>query len=82
MDTLAHSKEHCDRFEALKNTGKYIYTSYYTKGYVEDTAEWTPQYGTNDCSTTDFENTCWFNEEYCPGIRENVRYSEIINKNM
>ncbi len=81
MDTLAHSKEHCDKFEALKNTGLYSYTSYYTNGYTDDTAEWTPKYGASDFSITNFENTFWFNEEWCPGIHKDVRYSEIINKN-
>ena len=78
MDALAHSKEHCDKFISLKNTGMYSYTSYYTRGYTENTAEWTPKFGTNDCSAAKFADTFWFSEDWCPGIRENVRYSEIM----
>lgn len=80
MNALAHSKKHCDHFECLKNTGRYSYTSYYTKGYTEDTADWTPKYGASDFSTTNFAETFWFDEEWCPGIREDVRFSEILNK--
>lgn len=81
MDALARSKEHCDKFGSLKNTGRYSYTSYYTKGYTEDTADWMPKYGSSDFSTPDFGKTFWFDEEWCPGLRGDVRYSEITNKN-
>lgn len=81
INALAHSKEHCDLFESLKNISKYSYTSYYTKGYSEDTANWTPKYGANDFSATNFAETFWFNEEWCPGLREDARYSEIVNGN-
>ena len=81
MDAFAHSKEHFDRFEALQNTGMYSYTSYYTKGYTEDTNDWMPKYGSSDFSAPNFENTFWFDEEWCPGLRDDVRYSELISKN-
>lgn len=80
LDALAYSKEHYDKFESLKNTGMYCYSSYYTKGSVTDTAEWTPKYGMNDI-VQKFEDTFWFSEEWCPGIRENVRFSEIVSQN-
>jgi len=80
MDALSHSKEHFDKYTSLKNTGMYAYTSYYTKGYTENTADWIPKYGSNDFSTMKFENTFWFSEEWCSGIRDDVRYSEIANK--
>lgn len=79
LDALAHSKEHFDKFEALKNTGMYCYSSYYTKGSVTNTAEWIPKYGMNDFSVQKFEDTFWFSEEFCPGIRDDVRFYEITN---
>ena len=81
MDALAHSKEHCDKFETLKNTGRYSYTSYYTKGYTEDTADWTSKYGACDFSTTNFEKTFWFSEEWCPGLHDDIYFREIMNNN-
>lgn len=81
LDALSQSKEHFDKFEALKNTGIYKYSSYYTKGSVADTAEWMPKYGMNDFPTQKFEDTFWFSEEFCPGIRDDVRFYEITNFN-
>ena len=81
MDAFAHSKEHCDMFVSLKNTGTYSYTSCYTKGYIEDTSDWTPKYGASDCSAAKFADTFWFSEEWCPGIREDIRFYEILNNN-
>ena len=82
FEALALSKEHYDKFESLLNTGDYRYSSIYTKDVVSDTSEWVPKYGMNDNSAQKFEDTFWFSEEWCPGIRNDIRFSEITYKIM
>ena len=78
FDALKKSHEHYDKFHSLTLNAEYRYTSVYTKGIVESTAQKCFNYGKSDSTSMDFDSDGWLSEEFCPGIRKDPRFYEII----
>lgn len=78
FEALKKSREHYDKFRGLEKSGEYRYTSIYTKGVVESTAEKEFDAGIYGSAVVDFDRDGWLSEEYCPGMRDDPQFDAIV----